>query len=120
MNNFANFDDFLIDQVDRDIYFVPREPEANPELPHYEYTLFVFTKWNHLSNTHWDFPELENNWQWIGTAWLGLWKENQFSGPGPIQNVYDNEMLIRSYMNELVTRNVLTDYRIRYKSFNGK
>jgi hypothetical protein len=113
--SFENFNQELIRQVDQDIFLDGREPFQDLENPRFEYGFFLFTKWNEQSGIEWEIPNLENDWNWVGASWLGDWRENQFGGPGPIDNLYRNEMLLRSYMNELVSRGVLTDFKIRYR-----
>lgn len=113
--SFENFNNDLIFQIDNDIYYNGREPESDPELPQYEYSFFVFTKYNEDSEERWEFPELSDDWTWIGGSTLGHWRENQFSGPGPVDKLYKSEMEIRSRLNEYVSRGILTDFKIRYR-----
>lgn len=110
-----NFNEDLIYQIDYDIYHHGRDPESDPENPRLEYSFFVFTKYNGDSGIEWEFPELNNDWTWIGGSWLGEWRENHFAGPGPIEKLYSTEMLIRSRLNEYLSRGVLKDFKIRYR-----
>mgnify|MGYP000305803061 CR=1 FL=1 len=112
-----NFNEDLIRQVDEDIYLNGRDPEPinDPQCPGFQYTFFLFTKWNPESGIQWNISELPNDWRWIGGSWLGDWRENQFGGPGPVSNLYDAEMIIRSMMSRLVSQGVLTDFKIRYR-----
>jgi hypothetical protein len=115
MSECLNFDRDLIYQLENDIFYNGNEPEQDIENPRFEYGFFVFTKYNNESNVEWQFPDLTDNWQWIGASWLGNWRENQFSGQGPIEKLYNNEMLIRSRLNEYKSNGVLLDFKIRYK-----
>lgn len=110
-----NFNENLILQVENEIYHNGNDPEYDPENPVFGYSFFVFTKYNPESHIRWEFPELSDGWTWIGGSWLGDWRENQFSGPGPVENLYRTEMLIRSRLNEYLSRGVLTDFKIRYR-----
>jgi hypothetical protein len=109
--SFENFNRDLILQVDNDIYHHGSEPEEIDS----EYYFFVFTKYNVSSNERWEFPEFTNNWRIVGQSWLGDWRETQINGPGPIDNLYTNEMNVRAMLNEYVSRGVLIDFKIRYR-----
>jgi hypothetical protein len=105
-----NFNQSIINQIDNEIFLDGNDPEEIEG----SFTLFLFTKYNPDSNEQWEVPELIGYTQWIGASWIGDWRENQYSCDNRF-DLIQNEMIIRSRMNEYVSRGVLRDFRIRYK-----
>jgi hypothetical protein len=102
-------------QIENEIYYGASEPEPDYECPRFEYTFFIFTKYNPNSNQQWNIPDLEFDWQHVGSAWVGEWRENQYSGRGPIDNLYTNVAIVRNALENYKIRGILIDYKIRYR-----
>lgn len=108
-----NFNQEIIYQIDNEIF---NNPEGNvPQENEGFYSIFLFTKYNSNQNEEWIVDDwLTNDWIWCGASWIGDWRENQFYGSGPLDLVYQNEMNLRSKMNEYLSRGILLDFKIRY------
>jgi hypothetical protein len=102
----------LINQIENDIFYDGNEPFSNEENPCFEYSFFIFYKPYEISIED-EFDNLPNGWYWIGTSWLGPYKEIQIGGPGPVNNLYIAEMILRNKLIHYQNDNLIESFKMR-------
>ncbi len=106
-------DEFQLNQIENEIFYDGNMPDKDNRWRCFEYSFYAFYKAVEASPRI-QFIELIDGWTECGKWKLGDYHVVQFSGMGPLDRAFQNELTVRRQLLHYFRHHDIYEYRTRF------